>query len=289
MNIQLFDSATAFLAEVEADLERNEAGNNLLLGLLALYARQELNGTQPQPFMAVVKREGAKERPLLIGLLTPLNLVVSGEGGGVDELAQAAGLVVERLCEAGAEVNGVVGHPELAGALAKAWGATAGREPYIRMNQRIYRLDRVLQPARQATGRLRLAGPGDFKLAAGWIFDFAADVGETMTSTEAEKRASDSIRSESLYVWEAEGRPVSMARKARQTRNGIVVTLVYTPPDCRNRGYASACVAALSQRLLDEGRQFCSLYTDLSNPTSNAIYMNIGYAPVQDSVMYRFR
>lgn len=289
MHIQLFESATAFLAEVEADLERNEAGNNLLLGLLTTYAQQELDGTQPQPFMAVVKREGAKERPLLISLLTPLNLVVSGEACSADELAQAAGLVVNRLCEAKAEVNGVVGHPEWAGALAEAWGAAAGREPYIRMNQRIYRLDRVQPPARHAPGLLRLAGPADFELAAGWIYDFASEVGESMTSTEAENRASDSIRSESLYVWETGGRPVSMAKKARQTQNGIVVTLVYTPPDCRNRGYASACVAALSQRLLDDRRQFCSLYTDLSNPTSNAIYMNIGYMPVQDSVMYRFR
>jgi hypothetical protein len=34
---------------------------------------------------------------------------------------------------------------------------------------------------------------------------------------------------------------------------------------------------------LDRGKRFCFLYTDLANPTSNAIYMRLGYRPVCDS------
>jgi hypothetical protein len=40
--------------------------------------------------------------------------------------------------------------------------------------------------------------------------------------------------------------------------------------------------------MLDSGRSFCSLFTDLSNPTSNRIYQNIGYNPVCDVSLYRF-
>ena len=58
------------------------------------------------------------------------------------------------------------------------------------------------------------------------------------------------------------------------------------PPERRRHGYASACVAALSERLLSEGRRFCFLYTDLANPTSNAIYQKIGYQPVCDVDAY---
>ena len=47
-------------------------------------------------------------------------------------------------------------------------------------------------------------------------------------------------------------------------------------------------MAALSQRMLDAGRRFCFLYTDLSNPTSNAIYQHIGYEPVCDVVDLHF-
>lgn len=34
--------------------------------------------------------------------------------------------------------------------------------------------------------------------------------------------------------------------------------------------------------MLEQGLSFCVLYTDLSNPTSNAIYLRIGYNPIAD-------
>jgi hypothetical protein len=64
---------------------------------------------------------------------------------------------------------------------------------------------------------------------------------------------------------------------------------VYTPPELRNRGYATSCVAELSRNILQSGKEFCTLYTDLANPTSNSIYMKIGYKPVCDSVEYAFK
>jgi hypothetical protein len=63
---------------------------------------------------------------------------------------------------------------------------------------------------------------------------------------------------------------------------------VYTPPEVRARGYASACVAALTKLLLEGGRRFCFLYTDLSNPTSNSIYQRVGYRPISDVDQYVF-
>ena len=85
-----------------------------------------------------------------------------------------------------------------------------------------------------------------------------------------------------MYVWDHD-RPVSMALVQRETAHGICVSMVYTPPQLRERGYATSCVGALTQRMLDAGKQFCCLYTDLTNPTSNSIYRKIGYEPVCDS------
>jgi predicted GNAT family acetyltransferase len=73
-----------------------------------------------------------------------------------------------------------------------------------------------------------------------------------------------------------------MAGLSGKTRHGIRVNLVYTPPNLRKKGYATACVAALTQRMLDSDKQFCCLYTDLANPTSNSIYQKIGYQPICD-------
>jgi uncharacterized protein len=50
----------------------------------------------------------------------------------------------------------------------------------------------------------------------------------------------------------------------------------------RNRGYAASCVATLTKLMLDSGKKFCCLYTDLANPTSNSIYQKIGYQPICD-------
>jgi predicted GNAT family acetyltransferase len=79
-----------------------------------------------------------------------------------------------------------------------------------------------------------------------------------------------------------------MAAKIRPTAHGIAVGMVYTPPEFRGRGYATSCVAQLSQQLLASGFEFCALYTDLANPISNHIYARIGYRPVADGIMYRF-
>ena len=40
--------------------------------------------------------------------------------------------------------------------------------------------------------------------------------------------------------------------------------------------------------LLDGGRRFCFLFTDLANPTSNSIYQRIGYRPVTDVDQWTF-
>jgi predicted GNAT family acetyltransferase len=72
------------------------------------------------------------------------------------------------------------------------------------------------------------------------------------------------------------------------TPNGAVISLVYTPPEHRRKGYGSSCVAALSQTLLSRGHKYCFLFTDLANPTSNHIYQAIGYQSVGDLYDYSF-
>ena len=79
-----------------------------------------------------------------------------------------------------------------------------------------------------------------------------------------------------------------MAAAGRRTRSGIAINLVYTPKGLRRHGYATSCVAELSQRLLDLGYQFCTLFADLANPISNSIYQKIGYQPIGDYDSYLF-
>ena len=72
------------------------------------------------------------------------------------------------------------------------------------------------------------------------------------------------------------------------SRAGRASGPVYTPPDDRGRGYASNLVAGVSGEMLSRGAEACFLYTDLGNPTSNAIYRRIGYEQVGESLMIVF-
>ncbi len=91
-----------------------------------------------------------------------------------------------------------------------------------------------------------------------------------------------------IYLWEDDGRPVSLVGAGGETALGVRIGPVYTPPEFRRRGYASNLTAAVSQAQLDAGRSFCVLFTDLANPTSNKIYQQIGYEPVTDVDAYAF-
>ena len=79
-----------------------------------------------------------------------------------------------------------------------------------------------------------------------------------------------------------------MAMRLRPSGRGESISCVYTPPGERRRGYATAVVAELAALLLSEGREFCALYTDLANPTSNKICREIGFVPRADVIEMDF-
>jgi hypothetical protein len=114
------------------------------------------------------------------------------------------------------------------------------------------------------------------------------EAGSPTSQNMPERDATPSIEEGMIYLWEYSQNPVSMVMKGRPTEHGMSVTFVYTPPELRRNGYATACVAGVCREILESGYHFCTLYTDLSNPTSNSIYMQIGFKPVCDAVEHSF-
>jgi uncharacterized protein len=154
--------------------------------------------------------------------------------------------------------------------------------------QRIYQLDAVV-PVQGVAGTLRPASATERELLIAWSEGFMRDTVAGADRDDATRTVDGFLSADDrqLYLWE-DGAPVSMAAALGRTPHGIRVSYVYTLPELRGRGYASACVAALSQLMLERGRRFCFLFTDLDNPTSNHIYQNIGYRPVVDVDEYLF-
>ena len=132
-------------------------------------------------------------------------------------------------------------------------------------------------------GRLRRPEAADIPLLGSWRSAFAADTGTGRPGEDPAAAAAASWAAGRLHLWEDGGHPVSMAQSSDRAAPGPVrVSLVYTPPGQRRRGYAAACVAALSAELLTAGHPSCYLYADRANPVANGVYRRIGYHPVAD-------
>jgi len=118
-------------------------------------------------------------------------------------------------------------------------------------------------------------------LLSEWCVQFCLDARIEDETAYFKSQVPRKILDQSLFVWE-DNEVVSMAGIERETPHGVAISWVYTPSRLRKSGYATSCVAALTQRMLDSGKQFCCLYTDLSNSTSNSIYQKISYQPICD-------
>jgi uncharacterized protein len=271
------ESAGDFLAHAGPFLGAREAEHNLILGLCSRLRVSPLMYGEP-PYFAVVEHDG---RVVGATMRTPPHNLILSE---LDELAAIDPLVDDARAEFGS-LPAVVGPKQAVARFAAAWPAEARLE----IAQRVFRADHV-DPPRATSGRMRDYERADRELAAQWMDAF---VEEALPESPPESSEQFVDRREEdadggLVLWEDDGRPVSMAGFGGRTPNGIRIGPVYTPPELRGHGYASAVTAAITQRLLDGGLRFCFLFTDLSNPTSNSIYQRIGYEPVSDFDLWTF-
>jgi len=276
MNVKLFKNANDFLAVGLDYLEAQEVLNGLMLGI-AFRLSQSAPRRRNRPFLAVV--EDDEELVGAAVMTPPRKLVLYSHLPACQPVVQAlwAALAGSRWT-----VPGVLGPANVAEAWAKMWERENGRSTQPGMRQRVFEL-RQVQPLKLPSGQLSLAKADDFERVIEWIQAFHVDANIQDDAESAELLARGKMQNGELFLWQNEtGEPVSMAAKSRPTRHGITISLVYTPAELRGHGYATACVATLSQQLLDEGYQFCTLFTDLSNPVSNHVYEKIGYTAVAD-------
>lgn len=291
MKLTRYTNAAEFLNRARAPLEKEEAANNLIVGIANRVAESPDYYKHPA-YLATVD-EG--DRFVAAAVRTPPHNVII-YSVRTSELEPLRLILEDALAFAAlnspdtpaGRLPGVVAHSDTALAFSELWAQRTGKPYMLGMSQRIYEL-RQVTPPEAVPGHLRQARTDDIAFLAEWIQGFNADAFlPAMSRPDAQALAELRVDTGDLFLWEHEGRAVSMAQKTRPTTHGITVSLVYTPREHRKHGYASACVAALSQQLLGAGWQFCTLYTDLANPTSNSIYQRIGYRPVCDSSEYHF-
>ncbi len=259
-------------------LLENEARHNLILGIAGTL--RDHPEVYPKFHLWVVRHSGSVVGAAL--MTEPYNVVLADPAvdGALETLA-------DRVRAEGLAVPGVVGNVPHAERFAIRW--TGARRPIARMSQGVYAL-RSVREVRRASGAARPATRADRDLLVEWIRDFSREA-LPRQDDDRDGRMLD-LRLDhddgGMWLWEDGGAPASLAGHGGRTPNGSRIGPVYTPRELRGRGYATSLVAELSGWLLRRGRTFCFLYTDLSNPTSNAIYERIGYERVCESAEYDF-
>jgi uncharacterized protein len=274
MDVERIEGAESFLERASNLLGEDEARHNLAFGILATARAHpdvypELDGWVVREGNRIVG--GAVRTP-------PHNLVVLRPTD--DRAVRALAAAVE------SDLPGVVAAVPEVDLFASAWAERHGLRAVTRFDQRIYVL-RTLVPPAPTPGAMRLADARDRELALAWVRAFADEALDADAQDGARIERSVAARiggpDAGFALWEVDGHPVSLAGFGGPTPNGIRIGPVYTPPEFRGRGYGTAVTAAASGMLLERGYRFCFLYTNLANPTSNAIYVRIGYEPVCDS------
>jgi uncharacterized protein len=212
----------------------------------------------------------------------PLLLSQSQNLAAIELIAQN---LIEYLYSHQKSLSGVSAPVAESQAFASSWVSMTGQSYKLKMALRAFQLEKVQQP-NQPPGYFRIANEKDKELLKQWKVAFSLEaLGAVDDDTES--WVNNCLLNQTAFVWEDKV-PVSLACRTRITPNGVGISIVYTPSKYRGKGYASACVAALSEYFLNKEYKYCFLFTDLANPTSNHIYQAIGYQPAGDCQEYSF-
>ena len=278
-----YDDPAMFRNDGGPLLLTHAARNNLPLAVLQIL--QDQPDVYPVYHLWLAVSDG---QPKGLALQTePYNVLLAEplEDEAVDALAEAAVLD-------GAPLPGVTANLPWADRFADRVTGMTGQTVGRILDEGVWELTAVADVP-VPDGAARVSTPRDRDLLRDWMRAF---VDEALPSDRPRDDARTDLQIDlrlageggGYRLWE-DGAPVAMAGHHDIPGLGSRIGPVYTPPQHRRRGYATRLVAELSAARLALGDPACYLFTDMANPTSNAIYARIGYVKVCEAVEYAFR
>ncbi|MUG91701.1 GNAT family N-acetyltransferase [Scytonema sp. UIC 10036] len=276
MQLQRFDSIEEFWHCAQTYLLQHEIENNVLLSICytLLHNRERYSD---KPYLAIVQ---TSDEILAVAIRTPPHKLLLSKTKNLAALTLIAqNLQHQKL------LPGVMGLVPEVERFSHTWQTLTGQSYQRSVETKIYQLTEVLRVA-TANGHLRPATEGDRSVLIKWLGAFLEAIGKEVNE-HIEREVDNRLKQQNTYLWE-DSAPVSLVSCKQVLPKVGRINLVYTPPEYRRKGYASACVATLSQKLLDRGCSYCLLIADVANSTANHIYQAIGYRPICDWHEYSF-
>ena len=285
------DDATALLAAAEPFLLQREAHNSLILGV----ARAQQRGGRaesPRRRRSLYLTISGPAGPALVALSSAGRRLLLADEGAADD--DALDTLAAALHAKPGVIPTLFAEESLARRFAERWTRATGQPASLIERQHLLQLTAVTMPPDCPAGQLRPATVRESDLLGDWLMAFQGITGHHDAGDRhaAGVLVDGLLARKDLYVWDAgdDGtpRPVCMAARGRATARGVAVNLIYTPPEERGRGYATACVAHLSRLLLASDWQFCTLFTDEANEATRTLCARSGYHPIAAFIAYRF-
>jgi GNAT superfamily N-acetyltransferase len=279
MNVRRHASAAEYLDMAGPALRKKPVINQLVIGVAQAVVREQARYGADNYFFS------AWDGGEVVGAAlqtAPWPVQVSA---ATDEVARELARAFAAMPD---PIPAVGGPDEAPRAFADEYARLRGVTAHLDDSMGTFELTRV-NPVRVAPGARVIAGVEHAALLHAWVVAFHAETvpHDPPVRADAGERFAASGRA---HLWlDERGTPVSYAFNNRDVDGWASIGPVYTPPEARGRGYATSLVASVSQFLLDQGRPGCTLFTNLANPISNAIYERIGYRRVGSAFRYAFR
>jgi len=160
---------------------------------------------------------------------------------------------------------------------------------FVEMNQMKHNLTRVEKEylENKPPGKLRTVTESDYSLLLKMRINFDREIfgSDHIDENRVSTLVHEQIKKNHIFIWEiiddkGTAIPTAMVGIARVSGQGASIAPVYTFPEHRRKGYATVGVAEVAAYCLNVlQKQYVTLFTDLSNPTSNSIYRKVGFIP----------
>lgn len=278
MRLQEFSNATSFLDRTSELLYGEEITNNLLLSSALALAKNGVTRMPSLSFFTVFR----DDVPVASVLKSPNRRLILSTADG-----DSASYLGRELAKKSPNLRGVFGPVEIASSFIETFEGESGVRHAKRFEQDLMELRR-LNEVEASPGVFRSARAGDLPLLLKWSRAFAEECGLDETAHETEDVVRKYLENRQLFVWDVGGRATAMAAYGGLTPKAARVSMVYTEPTVRGRGFASTLVHRLSHRLLKEAREACVLFVDGANPVSKHVYEKLGYVSRTRFADYRF-
>ena len=191
--------------------------------------------------------------------------------------------VAQAVLDSGVQIDRINGPEKTSSAIGTLVGKATGRTIDVTHRWQTFQLESLVWPPSPAPGELRLATEADEETIEKWGVLYGEEKPAPVSIPAFLKNKVDEG---DLYLWEHESARCLVAVSGR-TNNCARVSAVFTPKENRGSGYAAIAVATVSQMLLNEGRQYCTLVVDVDDKHVMRIYERLGYEPIGSKASVR--